>query len=139
MCRPSCCNNTSHEGAGIAAVAIVIGAALIAIKLGPTVARIAHIAVEALTIITLTVAAALACLLAGWLTVRIVRWQNRRHHLQRPVTPQANLFTARQHSTRIDRNPDCLACGGTGTVLRAIGSRYQARPCPACEPVRRAG
>jgi hypothetical protein len=35
---------------------------------------------------------------------------------------------------------DCLACGGTGTVLRAItGSRYQPQPCPVCEPVQKAG
>jgi hypothetical protein len=34
----------------------------------------------------------------------------------------------------------CLACGGTGTVLRAItGGRYQPGECPVCVPVQRAG
>src|SRR5262249_19752748 len=33
----------------------------------------------------------------------------------------------------------CLACGGTGTGLRAISSgRYQPGECPVCEPVTRA-
>jgi len=135
MCKPSCCNNTAHDGAGIAAAAIVIGGALIAIRIGPTVARIAHIAIEALAIVTLTVATAFTCLLVGWLAVRIVRWQNRRHHLERLITLQPARFSARQHSNRTYPR-DCLACRDTGTVQRAIGSRYQARLCPACQPTR---
>jgi hypothetical protein len=140
MCRPSCCNKSSSEGAGIAAVAVVIGAAFVAVKIGPIVARILHVVVEVLTIITLTAAAALACLLLGWLTVCIVRWRNRRHHAHRQITLRPVPFTARQHIGQANDDPDCLACGDTGTALRAIsGSRYQARPCPACEPVKRTG
>ena len=75
MCRPSCCSKSAGEGAGIAAVAVITGAAFVAVKTGPVVARILHVIVEALTIITLTAATALACILLGWLTVRIVRWR----------------------------------------------------------------
>jgi hypothetical protein len=38
MCRPSCCNNSGAQEAGIAAVAVLIGAALLAAKIGPIVA-----------------------------------------------------------------------------------------------------
>jgi hypothetical protein len=32
------------------------------------------------------------------------------------------------------------ACGGTGTVLRAItASDYRTDPCPVCDPAERAG
>jgi hypothetical protein len=40
MCRPSCCDKSGGRGAGIAAVAIIIDAALVAAKIGPIVARI---------------------------------------------------------------------------------------------------
>ena len=33
MCRPSCCNNSGGSGAGIAAVAIIMVAALVAAKI----------------------------------------------------------------------------------------------------------
>ena len=139
MCRPSCCKS-SNEGAGIAAVAVIAGTAFVAAKIGPVVARILHLAVEVLTIIMLTAATALACIVLAWLTVRIVRWRLRCRsaHLQTTLRPVP--FSARDHIGRADTEPGCLACGDTGTVLRAIGgSRYRARPCPVCEPVTRAG
>jgi hypothetical protein len=140
MCRPSCCNKSSSDGAGIAAVAVIGGAAVIAVKIGPIVARILHVIVEVLTIITLTAAAALVCIVVTWLTVRFVRWRLSRHHAHRQITLRPVPFAARQHVEQASDVPDCLACGDTGTVLRAIsGSRYQARPCPACEPAKRAG
>jgi hypothetical protein len=139
MCRPSSCNNASHESAGIAAVAVIAILVFIAVKIGPIVARIFHVAVEVLAIITLTVVAALACLLLGWLTACIVRWRNRRHHAHKQTTLRPVPVAARQHTRQASGDPDCLACGDTGTVLCAIGGRYQARPCPACEPLVRAG
>jgi len=139
MCRPSCCSKSTGDGTGIAAIAVVTGAAFVAVKTGPIVARILHVIVEALTIITLTAATALACILLGWLTVRIVRWRNR-HHAHQRITLRPVPAAARQHTGPAGSEPGCLACGDTGTVLRAIsGSRYQARPCPACEPAQQAG
>jgi hypothetical protein len=139
MCKRSCCCHTkSREGAGIAAVAVLAAGAIVAVKIGPIMARIIHLAVEVLTIIMLTAAAALAAILLTWATVRIVRWRARLHHARqplilRPVPSVANVSAA-------DPQPRCLACGDTGTVLRAItSSRYQTRPCPVCEPARKTG
>jgi hypothetical protein len=139
MCRPSCCK-PSNEGAGVAAVAVIASTAFVAVKIGPVVARIIHLAVEVLTIIMLTAATALACIVLAWLTVRIVRWRLRRRsaHPQRTLRPVPTAVS--DHIGQADTRPGCLACGDTGTVLRAIGgSRYRADRCPVCEPVTRAG
>ena len=139
MCRPSCCK-PSNEGAGIAAVAVIAGTAFVAVKIGPIVARILHLVVEVLTIIMLTAATALACIVLAWLTVRIARWRIRQHHARQQVTLSPVPSAATDYPGLPDGAPECLACGDTGTVLRAIGgSRYQAQPCPACDPVTRAG
>jgi hypothetical protein len=139
MCRPSCCK-PSNEGAGIAAVAVIAGAAFVAVKIGPIVARIIHLAIEVLTIIMLTAASALAAIVLAWLAVRIVRWRLRCRSAHPQTTLRPVPFSARDHIGRADTEPGCLACGDTGQVLRAIGgSRYQAAPCPVCEPVTRAG
>jgi hypothetical protein len=135
MCRRSCCcNKSSGDGTAIAAVAAIVAGAIVAVKIGPIVARIVHLVIEVLTIIMLTAASALAAILLAWVTICIVRWQARRTRARqaavlRPVP-----------SEPIDSKADCLACGGTGTVLRAItGSRYQPQACPVCEPARKAG
>jgi hypothetical protein len=134
MCRPSCCQ-PPDDGAGIAAVA-VIAAVVVAVKIGPAVARVWHIAVEALTIFTLTCASAAACILVTWATARIIG--SRRAH--RPELPHPVWPAAQQHAAPAGTEPGCLACGGTGTVLRAItASDYQADPCPVCDPAERAG
>ena len=139
MCRPSCCK-PSNEGAGIAAVAVIAGTAVVAVKIGPIVTRILHLVVEVLTIIMLTAVTALACIVLGWLTVRIVRWRLRCRSAHPQTTLRPVPYSARDDIGRVDTEPGCLACGDTGTVLRAIGgSRYQAQPCPACEPVTRTG
>jgi hypothetical protein len=134
MCRPSCCQ-PSHEGAGIAVIAVVIGAATAYNKIGPALARIWHIAVEALTIFTLTCAAAAAGILVTWATARIIRTRRTRRQIVLVSVPAA----APPPIAPADREPQCLACGDTGTVLRAIGSSYQDESCPACQPVHKAG
>ncbi len=142
MCKRSCCccNNKSHEGVGIAAVAAIAAGAIVAVKIGPIVARIIHLAVEVLTIIMLTAASALAAILLTWATVRIVRWRVRRHRPHQPLTLRPVPSPAPDHIRRAVGKPDCLGCGGTGQVLRAItDSRYQARPCPVCEQAAKAG
>jgi len=134
MCRPSCCK-PSGDGASIAAVAVIAAAAFAAAKIGPAAARIWHIAVEALTIFTLTAASAAACILVTWATARIIGSRRaHRHVLPYPVPPADWQYTAPMIG-----EPGCLACGGTGTVLRAIGSGcYLPGECPVCEPVTRA-
>jgi hypothetical protein len=134
MCRPSCCRSSSSNGTAIAAVAVIAAGAIVAVKIGPIVARIVHLVVEVLSIIMLTAASALACIMLAWLTICIVRWQARRTRARQAVVLRP------VPSETIDSAADCLACGGTGTVLRAItGSRYQPQACPVCEPTRKAG
>src|SRR5215471_20062652 len=86
MCKRSCCCNKSREGAGVAAIAVLAAGAIVAVKIGPIVVRILHLAVEVLTIIMLTAASALAAIVLTWVTARIVRWRVRQHHAHRLVT-----------------------------------------------------
>jgi hypothetical protein len=139
MCRPSCCNNSGGQGTGVAAVAILIGAALVAAKIGPAVAKIVHVALEVIRFAALTTAVVVVLAVFTWAAVAVTRWQLRRRVLMAnpiPVTVTRpwecpEPVTGRQY---------CLACGGNGTVLRAIGAgQYKPRDCPVCEPVRRAG
>ena len=136
MCRPSCCREPSHEGAGIAAVAVIVGGAVAYAKIGPVAARIWHLAVEALTIFTLGCAAAAAGIVVTWATAHLIRTRRTRRQAVLVPIPQ----DARPSIGHADHQPECLACGDTGTVLRAIGtSSYQDQSCPACQPAHRAG
>jgi hypothetical protein len=141
MCRPSCCDNSGGQGAGIAAVAIILGAALIVAKIGAIVAQIARIALEVIRSAALTAGAVLAVAVAAWLAVSIVRWWLRQRGARRQAIPQpVNGAAWRQMAT--SDGSGCLACGGSGQVLRAIdgvGSRYQPGACPVCEPAEWAG
>jgi hypothetical protein len=136
MCRPSCCNNSGGQGAGIAAVAIILGTALIVAKIGPIVAQIVHIALEVLRIAALTAGAVLALAMLAWLAVMIVRWRLRHHGAQQQTILQP--VNAWQDVPAGNRSA-CLACGGSGKVLKAIGGRYQPGACPVCEPAAWAG
>ncbi len=133
MCRPSCCDISRGLGAGIAAVALILGVALI-------VARIVHVVLEVIRVAALTAAAILAFAVAAWLAVTTVRWWLRR---KAPAVGQTHVVVAptiRVSASRASRLADCLACGGSGQVLRAIdGSRYQPGACPVCEPAEWAG
>jgi hypothetical protein len=139
MCRPSCCGKNGGQGAGVAAVAIIIGAALVAAKIGPIVARIVHTVLEVLRIAALTTGLVLVLAVVTWAAIVITRWQLQRRKML--VANPARVVVTRlwEQAESADRR-DCLACGGNGTVLRAIGGgRYQPRDCPMCEPARRAG
>ena len=132
MCRPSCCDNSGGQGAGIAAVALIAIGALI-------VAQIVHIALEAMRIAALTAAAVLAVAVAAWLAVMTMRWWLRHRSAQRQATFQPVNATIWQNVPAGDQ-PECLACGGSKKVLQVIdGSRYQPGACPVCEPAQRAG
>ena len=140
MCRPSCCNNSRGQGAGIAAVAVILGAAIIAAKIGPIVATIVHIALKVIRFAALTTGLVLVLAAITWAAITITRWQLRRTALAanqtRVVAAPAIWVSARQAS----HPADCLASGGSGQVLKAInGSRYEPGECLVCEPVRRAG
>jgi hypothetical protein len=136
MCRPPCCK-PSNEGPGIAAVAVIAGAVLVSAKIGHAVTEILHTITVVLTIMLLTAVAALVAILVTWATARIIG--TRRVHRQ--AVPCLIPSADQRELDHADTARGCLACGGTGTVLRAIGggSSYQDQSCPACQPVHRAG
>ena len=142
MCRPSCCDNSRGQGAGIAAVALILIGTFIVAKIGPIVAQIVRIALEVVRIAALTAGAVLALAVITGAAIMITRWQLRR---TAPAAGQTQVIAApaiRVSASRASRPADCLACGGSGQVLRAIdsdGGRYQPDACPVCEPAERAG
>ena len=138
MCKPPCCNNSGSQGPGIPAVAVIIGAALVAAKIGPLVANTVHVVLEVIRLVALTIGLVLALAALTWAAIALVRWQLRRKAL--PAKSIRVIITRPSEQTEPADRPDCLACGGTGTVLRALsGGQYQPSGCPVCEPVWRAG
>jgi hypothetical protein len=142
MCRPSCCDNSGGQGAGIAAVALILLGTFIVAKIGLIVARIVRIALEVIRFAALTTGLVLAVAVITWAAIMITRWQFRR---TAPAAGQTQVIAApaiRVCPSRASRPADCLACGGSGQVLRAIdsdGGRYQPGACPVCEPAERVG
>jgi hypothetical protein len=140
MCRRSCCDKSGGQGLGIAAVAIIMGAAFIAARIGPAVARVVHIALEVIRVVALTTGIVVVFAVLAGAVMTITRWQSRRHAALAPSWVQRVDSSDQEHVEPADHRPACLACGGSGTVLRAIsGSRYQPSECPVCEPARRVG
>ena len=128
MCKRSCCcHSNSREGAGIAAIAVIAAGAIVAVKIGPIVARIIHLAVEVFTIIMLTAATALTCIVVGWLTVRIVRVRARVHRR----TAIHLTATAHVAGAGLGKSPLLVARAreaiSDGAVVYAIdpGDRYE--------------
>ena len=138
MCRPSCCNNSGGQGAGIAAVASSSVPRWSRPRSAPSWPESSHVVLEVIRIVALTTGLVVALAVITWAVVTLTRWQlrRRRSRLPRPRWSPSLL----SGSAAGQRPGDCLACGGTGTVLRAIGGgRYQPGPCPVCEPAHRAG
>jgi hypothetical protein len=140
MCRPPCCNNTGSQDPGIAAVAVIMVAALAAAKIGPVVARIVHTVAEVIRLVALTTGVVVVLAAVTWAAIAITRWQRRRRALMAARTRVVTMAPVRFPADQVSGPAGCLACGGTGTVLRAISSgRYQPGECPVCEPITRAG
>jgi hypothetical protein len=139
MCRPPCCNDSGSQGSGIAAVALITLAALVAAKIGPKVASIVHTVLEVIRLAALTVGLVVALAVITWAAFAVTRWQFRRKVLTvNPLRVAASQSWERAEP--VTGRGDCLACGDTGTVLRAIGGgRHQPGECPVCEPVTRVG
>jgi hypothetical protein len=139
MCRPSCCRNDSGPGPGIAAAAILMFAAFMVAKLGPIVAHLIRIALEVIRLAALATGLAVVLAVLTWTAIHLIRWQQRRRTALAPSQARVFVMPERQQTESAEQQ-DCLACGGTGTVLRAIGSgRDQPGACPVCEPARQAG
>jgi hypothetical protein len=141
MCRrSSCCNNTRGQGSGIAPVALILLAVVVAARIGPIVAHIIHTVLEVIRIAALTTGVVLALAAVTWAAIVITRWQMQRHAEAADSARVAAPPAFRLAASRSTYPDGCLACGGTGTVLRAInGTRFQPQDCPVCEPSRRVG
>jgi hypothetical protein len=139
MCRPSCCRNDSGPGPGIAAVAILMFAAFMVAKIGPIVAHLIHIVLEVIRLAALATGLVVALAALTWTAIHLIRWQHRRR-TELVASPAREFVMPERRQARRTNQPSCLACGGTGTVLRAIGSGgYRPGACPVCEPARQAG
>jgi hypothetical protein len=137
MCKRSCCNTPGGQGAGIAVVAIILFAAFIAAKIGPAVARVAHIALEIIRVVALTTGMVVVFAVLAWAAITITRWQLRRKAIEANQTRVVASPSIRR-SAPGSSPADCVACGDTGMVLRLIsGERYQPSECPVCKPARR--
>jgi hypothetical protein len=140
MCRPSCCNNSGGQGVGITAVALILLGTLIVAKIGPVVTRIVHTALEVIRFAALTTGLVVALAVITWAAIMITRWQLRRTASVAGQTQVIAASVIRVSASRASRPADCLACGGSGQVLRALDSgRYQPGACPVCEPAQWAG
>ena len=140
MCRPPCCNDSGGQGAGIAAVAFLMLAALIAAKIGPIVAHIIHVVLNLIRLVALTTGLVVALAMLTWTAIVLTRWQLRRRALAAAPSRVVTMPTIRVSPDQADGLADCLACGGTGMVLQAItAGRYRPGECPACAPITRAG
>src|SRR5215510_11900126 len=116
MCRPPCCNKSDGQGAGIAAVAVIMVAALIAAKIGPIVARIIHVVLDVIRLVALTTGLVLALAVLTWAAIVITHWQLRRRALAAARTRVLATPIIRFSSDLVSGPAGCLACGGTGTV-----------------------
>jgi hypothetical protein len=159
MSRPSCCKPRS-QAPGIAAVALIIGAGILAGKGRLIADRALHDVVEVLRIAAVTTGAIAAAAITAWILILLVRRRLRRRQAEGQVTAKvvsaradiaailarvlddeqglARIYATRgQHAPARTGSPSCVACGGAGEVLRSDGSRrFEARACPECRPVR---
>jgi hypothetical protein len=136
MCRRRSCRQHSRSQApGLAAVVLILGGGLAADKIGPRVARIAHVVLGLLrtaAVITLTIVAAA---IATWAIGLAVRWW-----LGRLKAPPGSVYLVASQFRSARNERSCLACGGHGQVLRSDGTGgFEPRACPECQPARLAG
>ena len=82
MCRPSCCKPRS-QAPGVAAVALIIGAGIIAVhKISHVLAQIAHEVINVLLLIALGTGAAAAVAVTIWVMTWLTFWWLRRQKAQ---------------------------------------------------------
>jgi hypothetical protein len=136
MCRRrSCCQHSRGQAPGVAVVVLITGAGLAADKIGPHVAKIAHVVLGVLRTITVMTLAIVAVAIASWVTGLVIRWWLARCKM-RPgrVHPVANQVKT------VPNGRSCLACDGMGEVLRSDeAGHFEPRACPECQPARLAG
>jgi hypothetical protein len=163
MCRRSRCDKSGGQGAGVAAVALIIGAGILAGKGRHIADKALHDVAEVLRIAAITTSAIAAAAITAWILILLVRWRLRRRQAEGQVnakvararadiaaslagilddeTGLARIYaTHGQQAPARTRSPSCLACGGHGEVLRANSAGcFEPRACPECQPARLTG
>jgi hypothetical protein len=159
MGRPPCCKPRS-QAPGLAAVALIIGAGILAGKGRHIVDRALHDVVEVLRIAALTTSAIAAAAITAWILTLLARWRLRRRQAEGQVSAKvararadiaaslarvlddetglAQIYaTHGQQAPARTGSPSCVACGGAGEVLRSDGTgSFELRACPECRPAR---
>jgi hypothetical protein len=159
MRRQPCCKPRS-QAPGVAAVALIIGAGILAGKGRHIAGRVLHDVAEVLRIAAITTGVIAAVAITAWIVILLVRWQMRRRQTEGQVTGKvarsradsaASLARVLDDETGLAQiyamhgqqepartsSPSCVACGGAGEVLRSDATgRFEARACPECRPAR---
>jgi hypothetical protein len=160
MCRRSRCDTSGGQGAGVAAVVLIIGAGILAGKGRHIADKALHAVVEVLRIAAITTGAIAAAAITAGIVILLVRWRLRRRQAEGQVNAKvararadiaatlARVLDDEEGLARIyamsgqqapgrTGSPSCPACGGAGEVLRSDGTgRFEARACPECRPTR---
>jgi hypothetical protein len=163
MCRRSRCDKSGGQGAGVAAVAVIIGVGILAGRAGKgrlIADWVLHDVVEVLRIAAVTVGAVAAAAITVWIVILLVRWRLRRRQAEGQVTARVSRARAdiaaslsgvlddeaglaeiyAMHGRQAPAwtgSPSCVACGGAGEVLRSDGNgSFELRACPECWPAR---
>jgi hypothetical protein len=158
MCRRSRCDKSGGQGAGVAAVALIIGASILAGKGRHIAGTALHDVAEVLRIAAVTTGVIAAAAITAWIVILLVRWRLRCRQAEDRVnarvararadiavslarvlddeTGLAQIYAMHdQQAPARTGSPSCPACGGAGEVLRSDGTgRFEARACPECRP-----
>jgi hypothetical protein len=148
MCRRSRCDKSGGQTAGVAAVALIIGAGILAGRAGKgrlIADRVLHDIAEVLRSAAITTGVIAAAAITAWIVILLARWQLRR----RQAEGQVNAKVARARADIVASlsgvlddeaglaqiyamhgqqglvrtgSPSCVACGGAGEVLRSDGT-----------------
>jgi hypothetical protein len=149
MGRPSCCKPRS-QAPGVAAVVLIIGAGILAGKGRHVAGKVLRDVVEVLRIAAVTTGAIAAAAITrlrrrqaeGQVNVKVARARaDIAASLASVLDDEAGLAqTYAMHGQQAPArtgSPSCVACGGTGEVLRSDATgRFEARACPECRPTR---
>jgi hypothetical protein len=139
MCKPSrsyAASARTADAVGVL-VAAVIALAIVG-TVGPVVLAICRVVIDIAKLAAIGIGTGVMLAAAVWITIQLLR-------ATAASRPARRIYlTARQEATRITRGvseQNCITCGDTGRIIRAIGNDrpIQVRACPDCQPARLSG
>ena len=124
------------RGMNIAAVAVIADGAFVVAKIGPAVARIWHIAMEAMDIFTLTAVAAAVIIVATCMTAHVIRTGVRPAAMLLQTVPPGTVNPVVRPTASLDVWPVAAPARCCGLSPMAATGRRRAR---CASPRERAG